>query len=375
MKTTLFIIKQILFSFSLLSPLWAMEQPSKPGQKLLISRAQRDDASAQLQLAQDYLDQGNLQEAQYWALKVISSSDEKDDTFTQGAALSYFIEGKVLEQKGTLKAAKEKYVLAAHRGSWQAQNKLGELAAQEKNFEEAKKWYTLALPSNQDIVYNNLGKLAEESNNNREARKWYQKSGNTNALALLHKKEDNRAEAKRLLSVAANINCGYAYYHLGLMEFEENSLEKAEYNLKKALTAKVCPDEPNYLGDTYYLLSRVQEKLKKPSEAEEALSKAVTDYHDIKAAHRLGNIYFKQGKTEQAKEMFLQAAKQNFRPSLFNLGAIAEREKDVTVAKKYYTQASQLEFGRAKQRLRFLIERDVKKMRAKQAQEEQKSSL
>ncbi len=378
MKKILFTMLQLLISFSLLSSLLAMEQPPKPGQKLLISRAQQGNTSAQLQLAQDYLDQGNLKDALMWAKKAIASSIQTlvpyaEDFSPQAHALTYFIEGKIIEKqniaedRNRAKAALEKYNLAAKYGSWQAQNRLGELAAQEKNFEEAKRWYMQAASSNQNSVYDNLGKLAEQQEDYKEARKWYQKSGNTNALALIHKKEGNRTEAKKLLGIAANRNCGYAYYHLGLMAFEENDLQKAEYNFNKALTAEICSDEPTYLGDVYYYLARIYQKQQKASEYKEALLKAVT-YSHPGAAHRLGMIYFNQGEKEHARQMFLLAAEQNKVRSFFNLGALAEREKDLTAARRYYKQASDLGYSPATQRLRTLIERSIKQELAKKAQ-------
>jgi tetratricopeptide (TPR) repeat protein len=74
------------------------------------------------------------------------------------------------------------------------------------------------------------------------------------------------------------------------------------------------------------------------------LNKTITATNDIRAINRLGVLYAKYGKTNEARAEFLRIiAKNEYVPALVNLGNLALQAEDITGAEGYYARAKNKE--------------------------------
>ena len=195
------------------------------------------------------------------------------------------------------------------------------------------------------------------------AKKYYIQKQLLNELTLLIWNESilerSPKRKKELLSIAkgnflklAGKN-GLSNYFLALMALQENDPKWAEQNFIRSIQ---LPNEieQNYLGDAYFRLGKLLVKTK-PEEAKKWWQEGVQKTKNINAAISLSKLLSDKGELDEARKILLQVHNLKDPRVYFNLGAIAERQKNIPEAIKNYALAGKLNYEDAKKRLQVLL--------------------
>ena len=266
---------------------------------------------------------GNFSEESRKALVGAATDEYRLVRVSAAASLAGFEDSRFPEsEKQVVDEATQEYIesMVARPDDWSSYYNLGIFYQNEgkankalSSYETAARLYPEALMPliNSSVLYSYMGNAAKAEENLKEAVKIDpdNEAANLN-LGLLLAEQGKMQEAEEALKAAMNANPeqAVAAYNLSVIVSQRNVDEAIEY---ASVAAEARPDEPKYA----YTLAYYQLQNNQKAAAEKTLKKLVKDHPlYLNAVSFLADIYMKDGRTNQAIELYENTLKQEGLP-------------------------------------------------------------
>ncbi|MFW5822581.1 MAG: ammonia-forming cytochrome c nitrite reductase subunit c552 [Tangfeifania sp.] len=266
---------------------------------------------------------GNLSEKSEKALVKAASDEFRLVRVSAAASLARFEESRFAEnEKQVVENATKEYMksMVARPDDWSSHYNLGIYHQNQGNaqkaldsYETAARIYPEALMPliNSSVLYSYMGNAAKAEENLKKAVEIEPNNEAANLnLGLLLAEQGKMQEAEEALKAAleANPRQEVAAYNLSVIVSQRSVDEAVKY---AKIAAEARPEEPKYA----YTLAYYQLENNQKNEAEKTLEKLIADHPlYLNAVSFLADIYMKDGRTNQAIQLYKQTLKQEGLP-------------------------------------------------------------